>query len=318
MIGPTKPITVVVVRRRESSTCPCGDDIVRRIIAGLCLFGITWAVTAWGRADDPVGEGAKAEAERAAKAVGMAREEAGRYVIHHEGNAGDGAARLHPKALLQWSNPVAGSIHGAVFVWTDRGRPAAVGSIYRWFSPGHHMGVELHSLDQERISADRSGRPIWSASRPGAERKPIPGAPAPANNPAGRLRQMRALAKEFEGRETTREGLSRELRLLTQPLYRYESTEPEVIDGGLFAFVEGTDPEIVLLIEVKTSPDGPRWEFAAARMNSITLSLTRRGSEVWSAPTIPWDQARDHREPYSLFIYDPDPGMGPGDGRVTP
>jgi hypothetical protein len=49
-------------------------------------------------------------------------------------------------------------------------------------------------------------------------------------------------------------------------------------------------------------------------MNSITLTLSHKGAEAWSAPVIPWSQARDHREPYSLFIFDPDPGMGAGDG----
>jgi len=148
----------------------------------------------------------------------------------------------------------------------------------------------------------------------GVARKAISGAPAPATIAAGRLRQVRALAKEFEATETTRDGVTRELRLLTQPLFRYESTDPEVIDGGLFAFVEGTDPELILLIEARKSSEGLRWEYAAARSNSVALKLSRKGAEAWSVPVIPWDKARDHREPYSLFLFDPDPGMGPGDG----
>jgi hypothetical protein len=44
-----------------------------------------------------------------------------------------------------------------------------------------------------------------------------------------------------------------ELRLLPHPLYRYESTDPDVVDGALFAFVTsaGTDPEALLAIEAR-------------------------------------------------------------------
>ena len=41
-------------------------------------------------------------------------------------------------------------------------------------------------------------------------------------------------------------------RLLPQPLYRYESTDPDVVDGALFAFVTsaGTDPEVLYPLTV--------------------------------------------------------------------
>jgi hypothetical protein len=278
---------------------------MQRLAAAILVLGLGGRAGA----DEPA---ANAEAGRAAEAVGLARAEAERYRIVVEGRA-DAAIALEKEALLQWSNPVAGSIHGSVFVWTDRGTPVAVGSIYKWFSPKTHTGVELHAISPRRLSADREGRRLWSPSRPGVEFRAIPGAQAPAESPAGRLRQMRAMAKEFAGGETTREGVARELRLLTQPIYRYESTDPDVVDGGLFAFVEGTDPEIVLAMEARRTAKGVEWQFAAARMNSVALRLKQRDREVWSVPEIPWSQARDHAEPYSLFIFHPDPGMGAGD-----
>ena len=39
-------------------------------------------------------------------------------------------------------------------------------------------------------------------------------------------------------------------------------------------------------------------------MNSIALEAsTHKGSEVWSAPMVPWGQARNHNQPYTLFMY---------------
>ncbi len=259
-------------------------------------------------ADDPPKGDPKAEAERSASAVELARNEASLYRIELEG-ATKGLAKFQPDALLQWSNPVVGSIHGSVFVWTDRGCPVAIASIYKWFAPNTHLGVELHSLTPSIASLERKGRPVWFPGKTDVERKPITGASTPADTPAGRLRQLRTLAKEFTGSETTRTGEVRELRLLTQPLYRYESTDPDVIDGALFGFVYATDPEIILAVEARKGPKGTEWQYAAARMNSLTLRLDRKGAEAWSAAVISWGQARNHRQPYTLFMYGSDPGM---------
>ena len=38
---------------------------------------------------------------------------------------------------------------------------------------------------------------------------------------------------------------------LSQPLYRYGGDDSGVLDGGLFVFVQGTDPEVFLLIEAR-------------------------------------------------------------------
>ena len=114
--------------------------------------------------------------------------------------------------------------------------------------------------------------------------KPIPGAAGPADSAPARLRQMRALAQEFTGRQTNREGVDREMRLLAQPIYRYENTKGDLIDGGLFVFVLGTDPEAFLLIEARRPPVGVlQWHFGATRMNSINLRLNHRGREVWTS-----------------------------------
>ena len=72
------------------------------------------------------------------------------------------------------------------------------------------------------------------------------------------------------------------LRLLAQPIYRYENTKGDLIDGGFFAFVQGTDPEVFLLIEARRPPGCTRVAFGATRMHGIYLRLNRGGREVWS------------------------------------
>ncbi len=271
---------------------------VRVVMILMPLFGITGIV----RADPPKDEKALAEEFRA-----FAKREATAYTMRLEGS--DRPLTLKAEPILKWSNPVIGTIYGDVFVWTNEGRPEAVASIYRFYAPITHRANEFHSLALGKVSAERDGSAAWTPSRPGLELKPIKGAAAPADSAPLRLRQMRALAQEFTGRQTSREGVDRDMRLLAQPIYRYENTKGDLIDGGLFVFVLGTDPEVFLLIEARRRADGaPEWRFGATRMNSVNLRLNHGGREIWNAPEIPWSQVWDSREPYTVFRYDLAPG----------
>jgi hypothetical protein len=258
------------------------------------------------QAQAPPGE--QTEAARATEAAAVAKTAAEAYKVT-AGEAGGDGLQLQPKSLLHWSNPVLGSFHGSVFLWTAKGRPEVVASIYKKYVPlPHHLGIEFHSLAEGPARAERDGHADWSPARDGVKYLPVPGAPAPADTPARRLRQMRALAAEFSATKTDRNAVSRPLRQLTQPIYRYEGADA---DGALFAFVEGTDPEVFLLIESRSGDKGPAWHYALARMNSVEFHVAQRGREVWSAPVIPWSQARDPRESYTLIIFRPGEGVNP-------
>lgn len=238
---------------------------------------------------------------RAAAVLALANEVAKRYDVY----ADDGRKvkmTLQPDAVLQWSNPVLGEFYGGVFIWTDKGCPRTVASIYRIYSPENHTDMEFHSLSRSRVLADRGDRPVWAPKRGGVDWKPLAEAPAPAATPAQRLRQLRSLAQEFSAEETDRKGERHTLRLLTQPVFRAQSTDPQVLDSALFCFVQGTDPEALLMIEAHQADGGPRWEYAFARMNSVKLTASRRNREVWSVPEISYSDAKETSEPYTLFM----------------
>jgi hypothetical protein len=254
------------------------------------------------------------EAERAKEAAQLAAKAAEQYKLSREGR-NSAPLIFQEKSLLQWSNPVVGSIHGSVFVWTENGRPKVVASIYKWYGPKNfHLGVEFHSLTAEPVRAEYLGRPVWEPAKPGLTFAPVPDAPAPAETPAARLRQMRMLAQQFTSVEKDREGVRRELRLLTRPIYRENSTDPSVLDGALFTFVEGTDTEVFLLIETRRRTDGTLgWDYGLARMNSVEFHVSHGGREVWTQAEMPWSVVFGHAEPYTVFMFDAGEGPNPPD-----
>jgi hypothetical protein len=190
--------------------------------------------------------------------------------------------------VYRWTNPTRSRGQtGDVFVWTYRGRPEVIGSIFShpWQDGERMMCHELHSLSPVVLVVDRQGPEQWAPQAAGVDYKPVEGAPTPADKPAARLAQIRTLAREFTGRSMNGEGQTWELRLLPQPLYRYASIESDVLDGAVFALVSsaGTDPEIVLVLEARASQSIRQWVFAAARFSDLNLWLSHKNHEVWSS-----------------------------------
>jgi hypothetical protein len=197
-----------------------------------------------------------------------------------------------PLALVQqptytWarSGPHGGS-YGSVYVWTDRGNAEAVACFWRYPGTGGTLSVvhELHSLSPVVLNSTGKESDSWKP-KAGLKRHPLADAPLPAASTTGRMQQMRALCRDFSARSVSSGGERTELRLLPQPLYRYESTHPGLVDGALFAFVcsIGTDPELFLVLEALDDPDGARWHYALARFSHMNLFVNYKDKEVWQA-----------------------------------
>lgn len=195
---------------------------------------------------------------------------------------------LKPEAVLFWSNPIRpGETNGSVFVWTYEGRAELVGTIFshlvRDKSDLKVVAHEFQSLTPQPLAGSRPDGPgAWSLEAGGIEPRPIPGAPPPAATPAGRLAQMRNLAREFSA-TTKLEDVEQDLRLLTQPIHRNTKSVGDVLDGALFTFVTGTDPELMLIIEAHPADtDAPVWHYAAGRFTDLPLKLRHNGRELWT------------------------------------
>jgi len=214
----------------------------------------------------------------------------------------DETALDNPKEpMLRWTNPAAGRVYGNTYLWLQNGRPVAVGCMFRYFHPWNSFTGELTALTGTRLAANRDDRVIW---RPKDEWKwqSLPGAAAPAATAGQRLVQMRALAGEFaiEVLDTRNnpQGDEQTPRLLPRPLYRYDAQQTKTLDGALFAFVLGTDPELLLLLECDTAAAKPEWRFGVARMNRDAIRLKRKGETAWEVASF-----RKHKpeDPYLFF-----------------
>lgn len=182
---------------------------------------------------------------------------------------------LQHKPVFRWTNPIQKSKDGVIFIWTHQGRPEAMVGVFTYDKS--RFSREFQSVSRSSLVAVHKKQPVWHPSSAGVERKAVPDAPTPAASI--RQRQMKALPGRFTA-SVGKNKHRRKIRLLTQPIYRYEPKDSKLRDGALLAFVQGTDPELLLLLEAW--PDGTNYEsrYGLARMISVSIEARYRNQVV--------------------------------------
>lgn len=213
----------------------------------------------------------------------------------HQFHLSDEKQPLKPHIVLRWDNQVrgqAGSAVGLTVIWTDDTRPQAIASIYPWRGGLNH---ELDLLSRKaNLLGRREGRVVWQPKKTGIEFRTVPEAPPPADTKAKRRLQLRQLATDFEA---TMLGWNadnsdrQELRMMPQWLHRYGREGTACLDGAVYAFAMGTDPEAVLLLEAfkpnKPNEGAYQWQFAFIRQTSGALEGRFKTKVVWTAEKFP-------------------------------
>jgi hypothetical protein len=204
---------------------------------------------------------------------------------------------------LRWTDPVSNSTDGIVAVYAHNGgRPDAIAQFF--FNSKKKWIVEFTIIPEGDVTIMRSGREHWKPSEYVCKFTDLPHSPVPAAKPALRLPQMRAIAADFSvvdyfGDQETKQNL----RLLTQPAYRY-AEEGKLVDGAVFIFAHGTNPECCVLLEAYQDGKESRYRYAVAPMSIYRLEARYKDATVWSVERRhPGRNARS----YYADAYKPDP-----------
>ena len=194
--------------------------------------------------------------------------------------------KLHPEPLLRWTNHVIQEDDGLLFIWTegDRGRPIAGAQFFVQGPIWHH---EFQSLSVDgfdtRFEGEGGAGWAWRPKGPGLDFVGDAQSERPAAAANQRMRQMKAIAERFtaavdpDGKFESPE----QLRLLTSPVYRYVATAQGILDGAVFVFAQGTNPEVLLLIEAVGTDAATAWRYGFARMSCFNLRVMRGDQIVW-------------------------------------
>lgn len=192
---------------------------------------------------------------------------------------------LHDKAVFRHTQTVRGDDIGSVYLWKEAsGRPAVVGVIFGW-SQGRIRNVmhEFHSLHKQGIAMDLPGRKSWSTDQPGLEWLPFPKADAPDASPLKRKLQAKALSRRVSANATDPTRSRWELRLVPTPIYEYAVADEGVDYGGVFSLCQGTDTELLVMVEARKTGDKSEWYYAFAPFTDYQLAVSIDDKEMWKS-----------------------------------
>ena len=211
-------------------------------------------------------------------------ERALKYDIQFAGADGDDKLELVKEPLLHWANPLRATTHGKCYVWTHEGRPEVFVSLFSYPKGANKCTVAhaFNTFSDHPLVAKFDDEVFWTPKKPGtAEMKMVPDSPVVAGVRGARMVQMRNIVRKFSATAGGTKDEERELRLLTTPLYRYPKSDDEYMDGALFGFVMGTDPEVILMLESRIVDSEPRWHYLAVRHTFTTLRVSFEDTQVW-------------------------------------
>jgi hypothetical protein len=201
------------------------------------------------------------------------------------------------RPLLFYTDPTRADESGFLWAWGDKGRPVALVEIFQKATSRNVWIVGVCNTSGGKLRAGRAGGPWWLENDSDIAFKDVPVAPPVGGEPALRQRQMKLLAQMFTAHEIYNPNNTRyDLRRLDRPLHTYQDADAGIVDGGLFAFANGTNPEILLFVEArqtKAKGSKPVWQFGVGRSANAELHLEYEGKEVYSAPRGNYVSGRD-------------------------
>jgi hypothetical protein len=200
--------------------------------------------------------------------------------------------------LLHFNNPAGETLDATVWAWGKRGRPAVLASLSQ--EKGNvnveKWSCELLSLADKAVQLEARPGWKWTPKTSGIDWKPVADAPAVGTTPVQRAVQMKEIARRYSATGIYQDRNQGELRLMDRPLSRYSDPEHGLVDGALYAFAAGTNPEVLLLVECRQAAgEKPAWFHGFARMGAGKLVARLGETTVWERAAI---RSWNPREPY--------------------
>jgi len=202
--------------------------------------------------------------------------------------------KLVTTPVLRYSDPGGITTDASIWVWGGPGRPAIVAGVFFLTQEGRDpkWSCELLSLADSGVAVRSDVGWSWGPDK--GDLKWLALEDAPGDSDRLRLRQMKAIAERYE-LTTLEKTVRSQLRLMVQPLYRYADEQRGLIDGAIFSYAAGTNPEALLLVECRKAGETSTWHAAFARFGANRCQALQGEAGVWECLGV---QRWDAKEPY--------------------
>jgi len=218
------------------------------------------------------------------------------------GKKADAKLERHQTPLLSFTDPTRKEIDGKLWLWHSDSVPVALVSLTYY---GNLWSYEHVMLSDDSIELMDNADWKWAPRT--ISRKWIR-LMAPVSEKANvRKIEMRAALRQFNGKEFI-PGNPIELRLVPRPLYTYSDEDAGILEGALFAFSYGTNPEVIARIEARRekSDEEASWYVTFARLSSAAVKVSREEEVIWEVPVIRQGDSNADYWANGVLITEPD------------
>ncbi|MDP1797430.1 MAG: hypothetical protein Q8K78_08115 [Planctomycetaceae bacterium] len=201
----------------------------------------------------------------------------------------DRAATLVPNPVFRYDDQPRNFIDATMWVWTDQNDlPVAfqkIEAVIHVDTRKPHWGYCFTSMANQPLTVEWTEAKPYATTEAGLTLKPLREAPV-AKTSAARKRQMGELARRFSARITLnpKTNSTAEMRLLPTPIYEFFEPETKRLRGAVYGFSSnGTNPDLLIMLQAVTAKGAAEWHFAPARMTTGGLKLQYDDETVWEA-----------------------------------
>jgi hypothetical protein len=191
--------------------------------------------------------------------------------------------------LFRYSDARREILDAALWSYGGAGRPAALMKIETYkIDRGSKWVYCIASLSGDLIDAKWQDGAQFTATEPGLTLQTIPDGPPPGPSAGTRLLQLKRLTERFSAVIQNAEDNREPMRLMPTPICRYSDPDAGLIDGAVFGYTMGTNPDVLLVIELRESESGEReWQCGAAGMTSAGFNVKLDQNDIlvqeWSS-----------------------------------
>ncbi len=173
---------------------------------------------------------------------------------------------------------------GTLWAFGEQGRPKVMMILQPDSSVTDRWWHSATSLCEQPVEGKVSGRQVWATEEAGLQFEDLKDAAPPKKSRVLRLAQMRKIASRFKAHQFWEPDNQRfQLRLLRQPVHRYEDPKAGIIDGAILGFMVNVHPELLLVLEATGDDRASKWRYAFVKIGSAEFHGLLDGKEVYKS-----------------------------------
>lgn len=199
-----------------------------------------------------------------------------RFQMTTEGKSSELALEVRKEPLLKYTDEAIDVAASTLWVWMDGEIPAFFQKIEVNNRGGGSMWTYCFAnANSSPVECGWSEGPKNPITAKPVMLSPVPGDPEVKSTPAALTFAARQISRQFSASDGT------ELRLMPRPLMEFKAEKQQVPYGALFAFATGTNPSMLLILQVEETPAGKRWMYRPVHMTAVELTLNHNGEPIW-------------------------------------